>query len=111
MSEIIYDYPTILLSDGTREFVGGDEENTDAQFQRTIRERLGDDAEEVYKALKDYWLDFYAYNTKGEEDNAEAESWRNYAIDVWHDLQEIAYAKRLDRKKLIALAERMERDL
>ena len=28
-----------------------------------------------------------------------------------HELQEIAYAKRLDRKKLIALTERMEGDL
>lgn len=110
MSESIFGYPTILLSDGTREWVGGDAEDTDAEFQRIIRERLGDDAEEVYKALKDYWLDFYAYNTR-EEDNAEAESWRNYAIDVWNGLQEIAYAKRLDRKKLIALAERMEGDL
>lgn len=110
MSEIIYDYPTILLSDGTREWVGGDAEDTDAEFQRIIRERLGDDAEEVYKALKDYWLDFYAYNSR-EEDNAEAESWRNYVMDVWHELQEISYAKRLDRKKLIALTERMENDL
>ena len=110
MSESIFGYPTILLSDGTREWVGGDAEDTDAAFQRIIRERLGDDAEEVYKALKDYWLDFYGYNSR-EEDNAEAESWRNYAIDVWHDLQEIAYAKRLDRKKLIALAERMEGNL
>ena len=107
MSEIIYGYPTILLSDGTREYIGGGEE-TDAYFRRLIRERLGDDAEELYNALKDYWLEFYAYN---EEDNAEAESWRNYAIDVWHELQEIAYAKRLDRKKLIALTERMENDL
>lgn len=110
MSEIIYDYPTILLSDGTREFVGGDEENTDAEFQRIIRERLGDDAEELYNALKDYWLDYYGYHPR-EEDNAEAESWRNYAMDVWNELQEIAYAKRLDRKKLIALTERMENDL
>lgn len=29
----------------------------------------------------------------------------------WHELQEISYAKRLDRKKLIALTERMENDL
>lgn len=106
MSESIFGYPTILLSDGTREWVGGDAEDTDAEFQRIIRERLGDDAEEVYKALKDYWLD-----SREEEDNAEAESWRNYATDVWHELQEISYAKRLDRKKLIALTERMERDL
>ena len=28
-----------------------------------------------------------------------------------HELQEISYAKRLDRKKLIALTERMEGDL
>lgn len=110
MSESIFGYPTILLSEGTREWVGGDAEDTDAEFQRIIRERLGDDAGEVYKALKDYWLDFYAYNTR-EEDNAEEESWRNYAIDIWLELQEIAYAKRLDRKKLIALAERMEGDL
>lgn len=110
MSESIFGYPTILLSDGTRECVGGDAEDTDAEFQRIIRERLGDDAEEVYKALKDYWLDFYGYNPR-EEDNAEAESWRNYAVDVWHELQELVYAKRLDRKKLIALAERMENDL
>lgn len=34
-----------------------------------------------------------------------------YAVDVWHELQEIAYAKRLNRKKLIALTERMEGDL
>ena len=72
MSESIFGYPTILLSDGTREWVGGNAEDTDAEFQRIIRERLGDDAEEVYKALKDYWLEFYAYNTK-EEDNAEQE--------------------------------------
>jgi hypothetical protein len=60
----------------TRGWVGGDAEDTDAEFQRIIRERLGDDAEDVYKALKDYWLDFYGYNLR-EEDNAEAESWRN----------------------------------
>ena len=101
MSERVYDYPTILLSDGTREFIGGGEE-TDAYFRRLLRERLGNDAEEVYDALKDYWLDFYGYHPR-EEDNAEAESWRNYVVDVWHELQEIAYAKRLDRKKLIAL--------
>ena len=41
----------------------------------------------------------------------EAESWRNWAMDVWHELQELVYAKRLNRKKLIALAERMEGDL
>ena len=110
MSESIFGYPTILLSDGTREWVGGDAEDTDAEFQRIIRERLGDDAEEVYKALKDYWLDFYGYNSR-EEDNAEAESWRNWAMDVWHELQELVYAKRLNRKKLIALAERMEGNL
>ena len=109
MSEIIYGYPTILLSDGTRGYIGGGEE-TDAYFRRLIRERLGDDAEELYNALKDYWLDYYGYHPRG-EDNAEAESWRNYAIGVWHELQEISYAKRLDRKKLIALTERMENDL
>lgn len=109
MGEIVYDYPTIILSDGTREYVGGGEE-TDAYFQRIIHERLGDEAEEVYESLKDYWLDYYGYHSR-EEDNAEAESWRNWAIDIWHELQELVYAKRLNRKKLIALAERMESDL
>ena len=104
----VYEYPTILLSDGTREYIGGSEENTDAYFRRLIRDRLGDDAVEVYDALKDYWLDYYSSR---EEDNAEAESWRNWAVDVWHELQELVYAKRLDRKKLIALAERMEDEL
>lgn len=102
----VYEYPTILLSDGTREYIGGGEEDTDAYFRRLIRDRLGDDAVEVYDALKDYWLDY-----SREEDNAEAESWRNWAVDVWHELQELVYAKRLDRKKLIALAERMEDEL
>ena len=107
MSKIIYECPTILLSDGTREYISGNED-TDAYFRRLIRDRLGDDAVAVYDALKNYWLDFYGYN---EEDNAEAESWRNWAVDVWHELQERVYAKRLDRKKLIALTERMENDL
>lgn len=108
MSEV-YGYPTILLSDGTREFIGGGNgEETDAYFQRLIRERLGDEAEDLYNALKEYWQ--FSYEER-EEDNAEAESWRNYAVDVWHELQEISYAKRLDRKKLIALTERMEGDL
>ena len=105
----VYEYPTILLSDGTREYIGGGED-TDAYFRRLIRDRLGDDAVAVYDALKDYWLDYYSYHPR-EEDNAEAESWRNWAADVWHELQEIAYTKRIDRKKLIALAERMENDL
>ena len=107
MSEIIYECPTIFLSDGTREYIDGGED-TDAYFRKLVRDRLGDDAVVVYDALKKYWLDYYGYN---EEDNAEAESWRNWAIDVWHELQELVYAKRLDRKKLIALAERMENDL
>ena len=35
----VYGYPTILLSDGTREFIGcGDGEETDAYFQQLIRE-------------------------------------------------------------------------
>ena len=110
MSKMIYECPTIFLSDGTREYIGGSEEDTDAYFRRLIKDRLGDDVVAVYDALKNYWLDYYGYHPR-EEDNAEAESWRNWAIDVWHELQELVYAKRLDRKKLIALAERMENDL
>lgn len=60
MSEV-YGYPTILLSDGTREFIGGGNgEETDAYFQRLIRERLGDEAEDLYNALKEYWQFSYA---------------------------------------------------
>ena len=37
MSESIFDYPTILLSDGTREWVGGDAEDMDAAIPSIMR--------------------------------------------------------------------------
>lgn len=104
--EYSYPYPMIHLLDGSTEWVGGD---TDAYFQRIVKEHLGDEAEAVYESLRDDWLENLADD--GDEDNAEAEAWRNYAIDVWHELQEIVYAKRINRKKLLALVERMEGDL
>lgn len=79
-------------------------------FSELLRDELGDDAEEMYKTILFDAKSESEFSMR-EEDNAEADSWRNYAIDVWHELQEIVYAKRINRNKLLALTERMENDL
>lgn len=77
-------------------------------FQQLIKEKLGDEAEEYYLEILS---DVISDAEEREEDNAEAESWRNYCIDIWHELQEIVYAKRINRKRLLKLTEKMEGDL
>lgn len=96
---------TLYLTDGSTELVFGDPEGT---LQKIIYERLGRDCEELFT---DILADLREELTGGNDYEKVADGYRGIAIDTMNDLHEVLMQPRLNRKRLEAIYENLNKNL
>lgn len=96
---------TLYLLDGSMELVFGDPEGT---LQKIIYERLGRDCEELYTEIL---ADLRGELTGGDDYEKVADGYRGMAVDTMNDLHEVLMQPRLNRKRLEAIYENLNKNL
>lgn len=96
---------TLYLTDGSTELVFGDPEGT---LLKIIYERLGRDCEELFT---DILADLREELTGGDDYKKVADGYRGIAIDTMNDLHEVLMQPRLNRKRLEAIYENLNKNL
>lgn len=96
---------TLYLPDGSMELVFGDPEGT---LQKIIYERLGRDCEELYTEIL---ADLREELTGGDDYEKVADGYRGMAVDTMNDLHEVLVQPRLNRKRLEAIYENLNKNL
>lgn len=96
---------TLYLTDGSTELVFGDPEET---LQKIIYERLGRDCEELFT---DILADLREELTGGDDYEKVADGYRGIAIDMMNDLHEVLMQPRLNRKRLEAIYDNLNKNL
>ena len=87
------------------ELVFGDPEGT---LQKIIYERLGRDCEELYTEIL---ADLRGEMTGGDDYEKVADGYRGMAVDTMNDLHEVLMQPRLNRKRLEAIYENLNKNL
>lgn len=96
---------TLYLTDGSTELVFGDPEGT---LQKIIYERLGRDCEELFT---DILADLREELTGGDDYEKVADGYRGIAIDTMNDLHKVLMQPRLNRKRLEAIYDNLNKNL
>lgn len=96
---------TLYLPDRSMELVFGDPEGT---LQKIIYERLGRDCEELYTEIL---ADLREELTGGDDYEKVADGYRGMAVDTMNDLHEVLMQPRLNRKRLEAIYENLNKNL
>lgn len=96
---------TLYLPDGSTELVFGDPEGT---LQKIIYERLGRDCEELYTEIL---ADLREELTGGDDYEKVADGYRGMAVDTMNDLHEVLMQPRLNRKRLEAIYDNLNKNL
>ena len=94
---------TLYLSDGSTEYVLG---NPEEELQKIISEHLGSDCEELYTEI--------IYELKGmdgEDYERIADGYRGMAVDAMNGLHEVLMQPRLNRKRLEAIYDNLNKNL
>lgn len=94
---------TLYMNDGSTELVFGSEETT---LQKIIYERLGRDCEELFTEIIEELKE-----VDGEEWEKIADSYRNMAVNAMNELREVLEQPRLNRKRLEAIYNNLNKNL
>lgn len=81
--------------------------NPKRELREIIDADLGMEAAKLYDDI----LDEFRYVPTGDDYEAISDGYRNMLVDVMNELGEIIFQKRLDRKKIERLYDRLNRDL
>lgn len=101
MADVLY------FPDGGHEVILG---NQVEAFKRVIYERLGRDAEEMFDSII---ADIkYEFSPEGRDDyERAADGYRNQLVDVMNELHEVISQPRLNRKRLEAIYDNLNKNL
>lgn len=104
---------TLYLENGSTEYIFAGETEAD-KLQQIIHENLGRDCEELYEEVLAELYEEVLAERRGENgDNYEkiADGYRGMAVDTMNDLHEVLMQPRLNRKRLEAIYENLNRNL
>lgn len=96
---------TLYLENGSTEYIFAGETEAD-KLQKIIREHLGRDCEELYEEVL---AELHGEN--GDDYEKVADGYRGMAVDTMNDLHEVLMQPRLNRKRLEAIYENLNKNL
>lgn len=96
---------TLYLENGSTEYIFAGETKAD-KLQQIISENLGRDCEELYEEVL---AELRGKN--GDDYEKVADGYRGLAIDAMNDLHEVLMQPRLNRKRLEAIYENLNKNL
>lgn len=96
---------TLYLENGSTEYIFAGETEAD-KLQQIIREYLGRDCEELYEEVL---AELRGEN--GDDYEKVADGYRDMAVDTMNELHEVLMQPRLNRKRLEAIYENLNKNL